>query len=114
MDCKGTLVPSIPKSLTKQVQNSLQHLDQDALQPCSTQIGMPLSRNCENELILMAIIFGLTKETLSPDSLFLAMDTAKKICRRAGISDKKMKTIVESYMEFADIITETNPLRCLF
>jgi hypothetical protein len=46
--------------------------------------------------------------------LFLAMDTAKKICRRAGISDKKMKTIVESYMEFAETITETNPLRCLF
>lgn len=35
MDCKGTLVPSTPKSLTNQVQNSLQHLDIDERNPKS-------------------------------------------------------------------------------
>lgn len=106
----GTLAPFTPKSLSAQAGNG-HPLLVPGVAVVSTATEPSSSKNSEDVVrILMAILYGITKETTSGDVLSLGVLRAQSLCQRLGISEDLFEEVVEHYGEFCDKARAWNPL----
>lgn len=90
-----------PQSLT-------QPLGRDVAVPCSIRIGC---ESYESQMVvLMAILQGITENTVSGDVIALGVYQAKDICRQFGIADEQVNEVISKYLRFSDQIRKKNPL----
>ena len=64
--------------------------------------------------VLMAILIGITGNTLNPDVIKLAIYQAKDICRRLGIDEAVFEDTVKRYQQFAADVKAHHPLGGMF
>lgn len=81
-----------------------------ALRSIPTELGC----SPESVLVLTAILLGLLRNTLSSDTLFLALGRARQLAKEAGVSDaewERVKGIVERAWKHE---SAKNPLKGMF
>lgn len=103
---------SLAKSSQNPAGNSIQRLEQ-VVAALSTGIEQLSSENTKKQLyVVMTMFYSVLQYTYSPDSVFLAMKYARKMCTQ--LSDEEFDAIKENVFQMWDHATANNPIRNLF
>jgi hypothetical protein len=86
---------------------TLQPLGPDAVALSSTPTE---TQSSQKEIILMALLFGLTENTTSGDVLHLAVWRAQDLCQRLGVNEETFTQVIRQYGEFSEKLRAKNPL----
>ncbi len=104
---------------------SLVSRDGKSLQPSgrdvahrSTQIASESSTklsNSQNQItVLMAILVGITENTLSGDVIALSVYRAKDICHNLGVDEDIFEDTVKRYLKFSADVKARHPMGSMF
>lgn len=63
---------------------------------------------------LVAVILGLMRETLSPDSFSLALRRSKTIALQMGVTEEEMARVHEILLSHYQVERRRNPLHSMF
>lgn len=110
MDTPDTLAANTKKSLIPLDGKSHRLSVQGAACLSSMLTGKQSSENCEQVLVLLTLLLGITTETTSGDVLALGMYRARDMCRRFGVDETVFEETVERFAQFAGEARRWNPL----
>lgn len=80
--------------------NLSQHSERDVVPQLGIQVEQQSLETSEAVLILMALLNGIIKNTVSGDVIEFGVDHAKRVCKEAGISDEKVKEVFAKFSEY--------------
>lgn len=106
---QGTLVESTNKSLVSRAGNSRQLSEQAAALLSEMKIDERSSPNSEVLLILMMLLEGITRNTISGDVLALSVYYAEDRCKEIGIDEDVFKETIRRFARFSEV-RKQNPL----
>jgi pantoate kinase len=100
---------SLPKTMDG---NTLQPLEQ-AVARLSTLTD---SVSCENAnvKVMAAVCLSMMQQTLSPDSMWLAMRQAQRMAEEVGVSPAEAERVIQEITLVWELQRRRNPLSCLF
>ena len=103
-------VASMIKSLLPQVGKSHQLSERGVAALSSILTGKQSSENCEQVLVLLSILFGITENTTSGDVLTMGMYRAEDLCHEFGVDETVFKETVGRFARLAKESRSRNPL----
>ena len=109
-DTPDTPVENTMKSLVPLDGKSHQLSERAAACLSSILTGTESSENCEQVLVLLSILLGITENTTSGDVLALGVYRAQDLCDEFGIDEEVFKETVGRFARFAKESRSWNPL----
>lgn len=101
-------------SLTNQAGSNPPHLDLDVVLQCLTQTETRSSPNCEDVVILLAILRGMSSNMLSSDAVWLSCHHAKQLCISLGIDEDAAEQKIAVFMDAAKNLRSQHPMASMF